>query len=204
MDIQSIFSIDISNHISTQRYQAAEVLVKENQELKYLLYLTSGRAKCCITQENGKISIVDLVTAPCFLGDLELVGVQKSASGVIAITDCICQKIDLQDCRELILQDVKFLQFLCQTLGKKAIRNATYISMIQTYPLRNRLITFLLQMQNNGIYTGSLTEAADYLGVSYRHLLYVMAQLVDEGLLKKINGMYQLSNMKRLMEEKIL
>ena len=59
-------------------------------------------------------------------------------------------------------------------------------------------------MQNNGIYTGSLTEAADYLGVSYRHLLYVLSQLVYEGLIRKENGIYQLYDIDSLEKEKII
>ena len=83
------------------------------------------------------------------------------------------------------------------------MRNAKHIAAMQTYPLRNRLITFLLQMQNDGRYTGSLTEAAQYLGVSYRHLLYVLAKLVEEGLLQKDHGSYQLCQMEQLEKERI-
>ena len=53
------------------------------------------------------------------------------------------------------------------------------------------------------IYTGTLTEAASYLGVSYRHLLFVLAQLVKEELLKK-NGMYLISNIEELEKEEII
>lgn len=204
MNMNDIFSVDLSKYIVTKKYQAGESIVQENRNMNKLYYLMYGRAKCCMTQENGKISIVDLVEAPYFLGDLELIEAQKSASEVTAITDCTCQVIDLSVCREKVSTDVKFLQFLCQTLGRKAIRNAKYISVIQTYPFRRRLITFLLQMQNNGIYTGSLIEAADYLGVSYRHLLYVLAQLVEEGLIKKKHGIYQMSKMKELEKERIV
>lgn len=54
------------------------------------------------------------------------------------------------------------------------------------------------------IYTGTLTEAASYLGVSYRHLLFVLAQLVKEELLKKENGMYLISNVEELEKEEII
>ena len=41
---------------------------------------------------------------------------------------------------------------------------------------------------------------ADYLGVSYRHLLYVMAQFVEKGFLKKENRIYRIADKKALLQ----
>ena len=204
MDIQDIFSIDISQYVTEEHFQAGETIIREGDVIHFFAVITKGKAKCCITQENGKVGLVDLLIAPCTLGDLELLGVQKYGSGIIAITDCICQMINLDTCNEMILEDNYFLRYLSTALAKRTIKHARYISMAQTYPLRNRLITFLLKTQYNGIYTGTLTEAASYLGVSYRHLLFVLAQLVKEELLKKENGMYLISNVEELEKEEII
>ena len=200
MKLQELFSFDIMPYVSQRIIRAGEYILHEGEKMKELIYLEKGKAKCGITHENGVISLIDFISAPSFLGDLELVGVQTNCSSIVAISDCICQVIHLQGCRDKILNDVIFLRYLCVSTGKKAVRNAEYITISQSYPLKNRLATFLLNAQNNGIYAGPHTEAAAYLGVSYRHLLYVLAQFVKDGLLEKSSGVYRICDMERLEE----
>jgi CRP/FNR family putative post-exponential-phase nitrogen-starvation transcriptional regulator len=54
--------------------------------------------------------------------------------------------------------------------------------------------------ENKGIYREKHTEASGYLGVTYRHLLYVIAEFVKEGLLEKSLIGYRITNRKKLSE----
>lgn len=52
----------------------------------------------------------------------------------------------------------------------------------------------------NGYYREPHTEVADYLGVTYRHLLYVLAGFVKEGKLQKTESGYRIADSDGLRE----
>lgn len=70
------------------------------------------------------------------------------------------------------MNDTKFLRHLCIFLSQKAI--------------------------GNKLYREKHTEAADFLGVTYRHLLYVLADFVRCGYLKKTEQGYSIQDLTAL------
>lgn len=101
-------------------------------------------AKLFLTHDNGRISLVNFLSAPCFIGEMELLDAQRFANGVKAITKCTCFAIQIKLCKEQILQDTKFLRHICVFLGKKAVMNTYNYSRNQSYPLDVRLAAFIL------------------------------------------------------------
>ena len=64
----------------------------------------------------------------------------------------------------------------------------------QSFPLKNRLAGFILETAENRVYGEPHTEAAEYLGATYRHLLYVIAEFYKEGLLHKSEVGYRITD----------
>jgi len=64
-------------------------------------------------------------------------------------------------------------------ISKKALRNTSNYATNQNYPLVNRLAKFILLSADGDIYNRKHTEVAEYLGVSYRHLLHVFSLLCE-------------------------
>ncbi len=193
--LQQYFSFDISPYTSDADFFAGDIINPEGSVMDVLIFLEQGTAKCIETQENGVINLIAYLHAPCFIGDLELVDARTWSSNVTAVTDCRCRIIALKDCKEQVLNDVRFLKYLCTNFAAKTVRHNHNISRVKSYPLKNQLATFLIDMQSNGLYTIPHTEASSYLGVSYRHLLYVLAQLQKEGLITKTKSGYRLTDM---------
>ena len=81
--------------------------------------MTNGRAKVYKTHKNGKVSIIEFLNAPAFVGELELIGVREEAIGVKAIAKCDCFMLSISECKEMLLNDPVFLNYLCKYLGKK-------------------------------------------------------------------------------------
>ena len=100
--------------------------------------------------------------------------------------------------RPLLLNDTLFLRKLCVTLSHKNYRNIVSLTQNQSFPLVNRLAAFILLSQEGDLYHEKHTQAAEYLGVSYRHLLYVLAQFIHDGLLIKSKKGYLIKNRKQL------
>ena len=193
--LSNYFGFDICPYTSIVKFDSAENILYEGEKPDFLYYLISGRAKLFLSNENGRISLINFLNAPCFIGEMELLGAQEAANGVTAITLCTCYEIDINKCRDKILNDTKFLRYLCLFLSQKAIGNTYNYSQNQSYPLEVRLANFILLTSCNKMYRERHTEVADFLGVTYRHLLYVLANFVKRGYLKKTEQGYYIQDL---------
>lgn len=192
--LPDIFSFDIRPYLSVVCFEADEMVMREGEKTAVLYFLTEGRAKLFLTHENGRVSLINFLDAPCFLGEMELLDGNREANGVKAITACTCYAIDTSRCREQLLNDSTFLRYLCVFLSDKATQNTNHYSKNQSYPLSARLAKFILDMSYKGYYREHHTEVAEFLGVSYRHLLYVMADFVKKGILSKSEQGYHIES----------
>ncbi len=57
------------------------------------------------------------------------------------------------------------------------------------------MANFILLTSCNKMYRERHTEVADFLGVTYRHLLYVLANFVKRGYLKKTEQGYYIQDL---------
>lgn len=196
--LTDFFEFDIYPFTTIVRFKNGESIFQEGNTPAFLYYLIEGRAKLYLTQGNGRISLINFLNAPCFIGEMELLEAQSYSNGVTAVTTCTCYAIRIRDCKSALLNDVKFLRYLCGFLSKKAIGNTYNYSKNQSYPLENRLADFILITAHNNLYTEQHTEAADFLGVTYRHLLYVLADFVNKGYLSKTKHGYEITDIDSL------
>lgn len=194
-DFLKLFSFDIKPFVRVWQFEPDEVIIPEGTEPHFLMYLIEGRAKVFLTHANGKVSLANFLTAPCFIGEVEFLEAQKFAKGVKAMTACTCFAIRYQSCKDMILEDAKFLRHLCIFLGKKAVNNTENYSRNLAYSLETRLAAFILEASRDQYYRERHTEISEYLGVTYRHFLYVLADFVKKGILKKTKQGYYIENM---------
>lgn len=196
--LSDYFSFDIRPFTSIMQFDSGEKLLNEGENPRFLYYLIDGRAKLFLSQSNGRISLINFLNAPSFIGEMELLGAQEAANGVTAITPCTCYAIQISRCKDKILNDTKFLRYLCLFLSQKAIGNTYNYSKNQSYPLEVRLANFILLTSCNGVYRERHTEVSEFLGVTYRHLLYVLADFVKRGYLKKTECGYYIQDINAL------
>ena len=120
-----------------------------------------------------------LLGGTTFYGEIELLNEARYTKGIQTVTETICFSIT-QSCKEKLLTDVLFLRKLCVFLGEKAFKMTSKYTQNQAFPLENRLAAFIQFSSDQGVYKEKHTEICEYLGVSYRHLLYVLAQFCEE------------------------
>jgi CRP/FNR family putative post-exponential-phase nitrogen-starvation transcriptional regulator len=196
----NFFSFPADSFVKLLTFLPHEYIIEESKLPSHLFFLTSGRAKLYITLANGKIALIDFFRAPCFIGEMELVGHKQDICSVQAIEPCSCLALPISQCREKLLSDPVFLREICLYLGSKNARNIRSLTKNQAYTLENRLAGFILLSTAVNIYGEKHSHAADYLGVSYRHLLYVMAQFVEKGYLKKEKRVYKIADRAALLK----
>lgn len=192
------FSMDVIRNTHLLHAQAGDYIVREGALPTFVFYLVRGRTKLYVTLANGRISLVDFFSAPCFIGEIEVLDEQHPSRAVQAIEECWCLALPVKTLRSALLNDTLFLRNVCLGLVGKNHRNIVTSTRNQAYPLLNRLAAFILLTEHDAHYKEKHTQVAEYLGVTYRHLLYVIAQLCAQGILLKLNTGYAISNKKAL------
>ena len=199
-NFHTFFSFDILPYAELHSFQKKERICREGVNVPYLYYLISGKAKIYMSHKNGRVSLINFIQAPSFIGELGLIGVESVTKTVEVIEECMCLVLPLKDCRHLLLQDATFLQKLCKFIGEKTITRTESYAKNNSYPFENRLAAFILLTEQNNSYTEKHTEASEYLNVSYRHLLYVLNQFCQQNYLKKDGRTYYIQD-RNLLEK---
>ena len=198
-DFKSFFSFDISPYIEVHTFDSKETICREGDQLLYLYYLVSGKAKIYMSHKNGKTSLISFIEAPSIIGEMGLIGVEPYAKGIEAMTMCTCLAIQIKPNKPQLLQDAHFLLRLCTLMGEKTLLRTEKYAKSYGYPFENRLAAFILLTEQNGLYGEKHTEVSEYLNISYRHLLYVLNHFCKRNWLKKDGRKYLIVNQEQLL-----
>jgi len=174
--------------------QAGEVFLRRGDEAQALYLLLSGRVSIHALLPNGKRRILRTDQAPALLGEMELLERRPFAMSVQALENCRLVRLPFACCREALLGDPVFLRKLAILLGNKERTGIQRLFAAVGYPLPVRLARFILEMREGNLFLVRKAEAADSLGVSYRHLSQVLSTFVQSGYLKKDRFVYTIAD----------
>jgi CRP-like cAMP-binding protein len=186
--------IDQSSAVLLQ-YERGEWFLREGDAIEYLYLLLSGRAKVCNSEEGGRNLLLCYYVSKGTLGDIELLmGRLEAISSVQAVSPVTCIGLPLSVYAPVLLGNLSFVLRLSQGLAEKLYTSVTNTTGIILRPFEARLCAYLVQNAQNGVFDERLTNVAEQLGVSYRHLLRCLKALCEEQLLQKGTGGYLLLN----------
>lgn len=173
-------------------YEAGETLVHVGGYIDNMLLITEGRAKICRYAANGR-SLVLCYASSGLMENLEvLCGIENATASVVAMTDLVCLTIPWRANEAYLRGNSAFLDILCQGLARKLLHADSHVSSAALRSCEGRLCAYLLEFSYKGVFSELLTEAASYVGISYRHMLRILNQLCGEGLLEKGPSGYRL------------
>lgn len=176
---------EANSQMKVEVFSPRENIIHFNKSIHKLYFLIKGKAKIYMLHEDGKRSLIQFLKAGDFIGELTLLDIEKQHKDVIAISDCTCLTVPMDTARNVLLQDVEFLNYLNKYLGEKLLRRTEFFAKNLNYELKNRLAAYILLTENEGIYCEKHTETAEFLGISYRHLLYTLKQFQEDKMLIK-------------------
>lgn len=202
--ISHLFSFPIEEFIEVREYKRDEWIIREGMRPDYLFFVIEGKAKIYVTYQNGKVSLINFINAHDFIGEMELLNEVYYTKGIQASTKTVCFAIPIHPCREKMLEDTTFLRELTKLLSMKATQIAEKYSQSRAFPLENRLADFIMLTADEDVYKEKHVTVCDFLGVSYRHLLHVLAQFCDKGYLKKEGRHYRIQQYDKLNELSVL
>ena len=169
-------------------YSNKEWIHHAGTPLNFLYVLLQGKAKIVKIEENGKQSILQFLTAGDFIGELSLVQAETDTKDIRSMGETICLAIPFTYAEQQLLNDNQFLRMISQYIGKKVLSRTEQATRNQHFAFDYRLARLLLEIVVNDTYDQKHTEIAEYLGISYRHLLHTWHQFYEQGLASKQNG----------------
>lgn len=189
--ISKLFSQDMSNLLELFSLNKGDFLINEGECSDYLYFLVSGKLKVFSHSTSGKIMSLNLFNSFEIIGETGSLWNNPPTASVQANSKAYCIGISMKH-RDILLNDVIFLRYICKNLGERLsyMNNTTCINLYE--PLENRLASFILKTEENGVFSYNLTECAELLCASYRHLLRVINlfcstnKLIKEGKSYKI------------------
>lgn len=190
--LDSISDIDILSISELHEFEKNEYLISCDYPSDYLYFLVKGEV--IITHDSFDKTICVSYQKPLsWLGEASSLWRQQPTCNVQAIRQCLCIAINLSQYRDTLLNDRIFLLNSCQILSYR-LNNSTYFSSDLLEPLEMRLAKFILNNSNQGVFPVQLTTCAMILNTSYRHLLRIIKEFCEKGLLRKEKATYIITN----------
>ncbi len=177
-----------------------ELLCQDDQQADMLYFLLQGRAKVLIPGENGEQLILCFYDGFGVVDDMELfLRDGRYHVSCEAITELTAIGIPLQQNREALLASNYFLQQTCTSFALSLQRNRNHFQNL-LYSAEERLCSYIVQSQCGGLWKENLTQTAELLGISYRHLLRVLHGLCEKNILRRAESHYIIQNMPQLRQ----
>lgn len=206
--MDDLFSINMQSYMELTFYKKGEYMIKDSERMSRLMFIVNGKAKAFTTLSNGKSLLLRIYQEFEVLGDLEILDYKDEPTNVQAITDIYCIEISYEHAKMYLIEDAKFLRFICGSLGTKLKQCSKNSSINLLYSLENRLASYIYTTgevtkdseKERIIFDENLTHTAELLGTSYRHLLRTLTDLCKKGILKREKSYYLVIDVKALAQ----
>jgi CRP/FNR family putative post-exponential-phase nitrogen-starvation transcriptional regulator len=176
---------DVSD-ISLFRYKSDEFILQQGYPCPYILILLEGRMKVFNTVLSGRTLLSCYYATSGILGEVEFASdAHAAASSVQAVTDVSCIAIPIARYKNELKGNITFMNAVSAALAQKLFLSSRNSAAAILHPLDARLCAYIAMTNTGGCFREKLTELAEILGTSYRHLLRTLNGLCLRGVLEK-------------------
>lgn len=212
LDQYALAGLDL-NKAFVLKFEPGEIIIREGLPMEYLLFVVSGRAKVFTTTSQGKDLLLynyltprqtsekNLTYGMGLIGDVELMTGSHTASTTMqAATEFICVALPFRVYGEVLRSNIKFINKVGEELALKLLRNSKNYAITALYSGEERLSAYILHATEGNIFKDKLSDVANFIGVSYRHLLRMLKDLTEQKILKKHPEGYIILKKQKLAE----
>lgn len=204
-ELKNYFSNDVSAYFTLHTFSKGEMICRMDEPLKTLYFFVEGRAKVYRSLENGKQLLLCFYEPMQMVGDLEVLRGGCATTNMETLTECICIGISFETIQNELSNDVTFFKCICDSLGQKLDRLSKNSTVNLLSPVESRIASYIIKMavENTSgelIFEGNITQIAEFLGTSFRHLHRTLQHLCIVKILKKKSTTYTVVDFKRLKE----
>ncbi|WP_379152594.1 Crp/Fnr family transcriptional regulator [Paenibacillus sp. sgz5001063] len=195
-DLESILNEPLKEHMHLYSFEQGEHICSKGDPSEYLYILVKGKLKIYTTTPEGKTLIISFKTPLELIGDVEYIQNTERLNTVEAVSPVYMLGIEYRWLNRYGKDHPPLLQFLLEIITQKFYRKSNFLSLNLMHPVEVRLASYLLSIsfdESDPNFTGqlntiNLTDTANFIGTSYRHLNRIIQKLSLEGLIERSNG----------------
>ncbi|STO09244.1 Crp/Fnr family transcriptional regulator [Exiguobacterium aurantiacum] len=171
------------------RYAPGATICTQGDAAHALRFLVNGKIRVSHTSAAGKRLVLSFKQPLDLIGDIEYVQRTPYLNTVEAVTTGEMLVISFEALACHATEDVIWLNYLLAEITRKFERKSQSMSFNLFYPIDVRLASYLLSMTPETTTLGStvdeLTDIADLIGTSYRHVNRTLKRFVEDGLIER-------------------
>ena len=183
-------------------FEPGEYLLREGEPIEYIYFVVSGKAKVFLSLSDGKRLLLAYFMSRGVIGDVELMTNNHNAiSTTQSVTKFVCVALPRNICKDKLYSNVEFVNNIAKELAGKLVQRVNGGTISSLQPLEFRLCAYIIQSESGGIFRETLTEVAEFVGASYRHLLRRLDKLCSDQVLRKEPGGYRILDYQALCKK---
>ncbi|MFC9708411.1 Crp/Fnr family transcriptional regulator [Paenibacillus sp. NPDC056933] len=206
--LESVFHEPLRPHMTLCHFEKCELICREGELSEYLYVLVEGKIKIFTTSSQDKTLVLCFKTPLEVVGDIEYVRESNIVNTVQAVSPVVMLRIHYQWLAEHASEYAPLLKFLLKIISHKFYIDSNFSNFNLMYPVEVRLASYLLSISTEEAGTVvheeldafNLTDIANLIGTSYRHLNRVIQKLCAEGLIMRDQGFIMVKDRAGLAE----
>ncbi|KOY15131.1 Crp/Fnr family transcriptional regulator [Paenibacillus xylanivorans] len=206
--LESVFHEPLRTHMTLCHFEKCELICREGETSEYLYVLVEGKIKIFTTSPQDKTLVLCFKTPLEVVGDVEYVRESDIVNTVQAVSPVVMLRIHYQWLAEIASDYAPLLKFLLKIISHKFYIDSNFSNFNLMYPVEVRLASYLLSISTEEAGTVvheeldafNLTDIANLIGTSYRHLNRVIQKLCADGLIIRDQGFIMVKNRAGLAE----
>ncbi|AYB47855.1 Crp/Fnr family transcriptional regulator [Paenibacillus lautus] len=205
--INSVFPDEVKPYLVLYHFDHGDIICTQGEPAEMLYVLVEGKIKIFTTSAEGKALVLSFKTPLEVIGDIEYVQGNPMINTVQAVSPVYMIGVHYRWLRKYGQEHPPLLQFLLRIITRKFYIKSNFLSFNLLHPVEVRLASYLLSVseEESGTFVMSdpaayqLTDVANLLGTSYRHLNRVIQKFSHEGLIERRKGSILIKDRKALM-----
>ncbi|MGC5771853.1 Crp/Fnr family transcriptional regulator [Paenibacillus pabuli] len=206
--LESVFHEPLRPHMTLCHFEKCELICREGELSEYLYVLVEGKIKIFTTSPQDKTLVLCFKTPLEVVGDVEYVRESNIVNTVQAVSPVVMLRIHYQWLAEHASEYAPLLKFLLKIISHKFYIDSNFSNFNLMYPVEVRLASYLLSISTEEAGTViheeldafNLTDIANLIGTSYRHLNRVIQKLCGDGLIMRDQGFIMVKDRAGLAE----
>ncbi|KAA0781676.1 Crp/Fnr family transcriptional regulator [Bacillus wiedmannii] len=203
-----IFSEIDTAYFQVNHFDKGKFICNIDDVMDRLYFVVKGKVKVYTITPEGKKLILRFINPLAVVGDIELIQNSKAHNVVEACSDVIAISISHAVIRNKLLHDPIFMNFLLENIANTLKISTRFTALNLLYPVEVRVASYLLSIStdsNGNMYkkdldATSISSIADFIGVSYRHVIRVLQKFYKEKLIEKRNGVIVIKDFFKMKE----
>jgi len=195
-DLKEVFHEPLRPLLSLYGFEPGEALCSQGAKADMLYVLVKGKIKIYTTSPEGRTLVISFKNPPEVVGDIEYIRDLNIINTVEAVSPVTVIGINGKMLKRYGDDHAPLLRFMLDIITKKFYVKSDFLSFNLMYPVEVRLASYLLSVCydesdvafKGRLATSELTDTANLIGTSYRHLNRVIRKLSEEGLVERSGG----------------